>query len=110
MLFLNSALLRSAVRGLTCAIPLLLAVAAYSESTITVISPKAGISGGSPVFYEAYATSAGCAKGIASMRIYSAPGVNAYTVNGAHIETFISLSAGSYSTTVQTWDNCGMQE
>ena len=41
------------------------------------------------------------------MRIYSAPGVNAYTVDGAHIETFIPLKAGSYSTVVQAWDNCG---
>jgi hypothetical protein len=41
------------------------------------------------------------------MRIYTAPGVNAYTVYGAHIETFVPLSAGSYSTVVQAWDNCG---
>ena len=41
------------------------------------------------------------------MRIYSAPGVNAFTVYGAHIETFIPLTAGSHSTVVQAWDNCG---
>jgi hypothetical protein len=41
------------------------------------------------------------------MRIYSAPGVNAFTVNGAHIEQFIDLAPGTYSTVVQTWDNCG---
>lgn len=41
------------------------------------------------------------------MRIYTASGVNAYTVNGAHIETFITLAAGFYSAVVQAWDNCG---
>jgi DNA-binding beta-propeller fold protein YncE len=33
--------------------------------------------------------------------------VNAFTIYGAHIETFIPLSAGTYSTVVQAWDNCG---
>ena len=41
------------------------------------------------------------------MRIYTAPGVSAYTVNGAHIETFVNLKPGSYSTVVQAWDSCG---
>lgn len=75
--------------------------------TITILSPKSSSNSGSPVFYEAYATSASCASGISSMRIYTAPGVSAYTVNGAHIETFVPLSVGSYSTVVQAWDNCG---
>ena len=83
------------------------AIAAYANPTVTVISPKSGIAAGSPVFYEAYATSPECAGGIAAMRIYSAPGVNAFTVNGAHIERFIDLAPGTYSTVVQAWDNCG---
>ncbi len=41
------------------------------------------------------------------MRIYSAPSVIAYTVGGAHLETFITLKAGSHNTVVQAWDNCG---
>jgi hypothetical protein len=41
------------------------------------------------------------------MRIYSAPGVNAFTTSGAHIEHFITVVPGSYSTVVQAWDNCG---
>lgn len=75
--------------------------------TVTILSPKTASDSGSPVFYEAYATSPACASGISAMRIYSAAGVNAYTVNGAHIETFITLAPGSYSTVVQAWDNCG---
>jgi hypothetical protein len=58
-------------------------------------------------FYEAYATSPSCSKGISAMRIYTAPGVSAYTVNGSHIETFIKLKAGTYNAVVQAWDNCG---
>ncbi len=80
---------------------------AHAIPAVTVISPKTGSTAGSPVFYEAYATSPGCAKGIASMRVYSAPGVSAFSVNGAHMETFIPLSPGSYSTVVEASDNCG---
>jgi 6-phosphogluconolactonase (cycloisomerase 2 family) len=73
---------------------------------VVVLSPGTG-SVGAPVFYEAYATSSSCKSGISAMRIYSAPGVNAYTTNGAHIETFINLKAGRYNTVVQAWDHCG---
>jgi hypothetical protein len=83
------------------------ATLAFATPTVTILSPKSGSNSGSPIFYEAYATSPSCANGISAMRIYSAPGVSAYTVDGAHIETFISLSAGTYSTVVQAWDNCG---
>lgn len=79
----------------------------FAAPTVTILSPKGSSNSGSPVFYEAYATSPSCASGINAMRIYTAPGVSAYTVYGAHIETFVSLSAGSYSTVVQAWDNCG---
>jgi hypothetical protein len=83
------------------------AIAANAAPTVTVLAPKAGAAGGSPIFYEAYATSSGCSKGISAMRIYTAPGVSAVTVTGDHLETFLKLKGGSYSTTVQAWDNCG---
>ncbi len=60
-----------------------------------------------PVYYAAAASSPDCAKGIASMRIYSAPYISAYTVNAAQFSTFINLPAGTYSTVVQAWDYCG---
>src|SRR2546423_12937455 len=85
----------------------LFAISSYAAPTVTVIAPKTGTSVGSPVFYEAYATSSACTKGIASMRIYTADYVAAYTVNGAHLETFIKLAPGTYNTVVQAWDNCG---
>lgn len=88
-------------------VPAFFAISAYAVPTVTVIAPKTGTSAGSPVFYEAYATSAACTKGIAAMRIYAADYVTAYTVTGAHLETFIKLAPGTYNTVVQAWDNCG---
>ena len=98
--------LRSIVKS-ACLIALCLAPLAFAAPTVTVLSPKSASQSGSPVFYEAYATSPGCASGISAMRIYTASGVNAYTVFGAHIETFITLAPGTYNTVVQAWDNCG---
>jgi len=41
------------------------------------------------------------------MGIYTAPYQLVYTVSGASLNTNISLSPGTYNTTVQEWDNCG---
>jgi hypothetical protein len=79
---------------------------AQAAPTITVISPQSGSSSGSQVFFEASARSS-CPNGISAMRIYTAPYVSAYTVYGAHLETFINLAPGSYGTVVQAWDKCG---
>jgi hypothetical protein len=80
---------------------------AFAAPSVNVISPRSGVSAGSPIFYEAYATSPTCSKGLSAMRIYSAPNVVAFTVKGAHLETFIKLATGTYHTVVQAWDNCG---
>jgi len=99
---------RHLVRTLAClGVGTFFAISAYAAPTVTVIAPKTGTSVGSPIFYSAYATSTACSKGIAAMRIYTADHVGAYTVNGAHIETFIKLNPGTYNTVVQAWDNCG---
>ena len=79
---------------------------ANAQLTVKVIAPTSG-SPGSPVYYEAYASNASCNGGISAMRIYSAPGVVAYSTGGNHIETFIDLQPGSYNTEVQARDNCG---
>ncbi len=91
------------VFGLLCTVSFAFA----TNPTVAVISPQPGANAGSPIFYEAYAYNPTCASGISAMRIYTAPGVSAYTASGAHIETFITLKAGAYSTVVQAWDNCG---
>jgi 6-phosphogluconolactonase (cycloisomerase 2 family) len=104
----RASLVRHLVRTLAClGAAVFFSIPAYAAPTVTVIAPKAGTSVGSPIFYSAYATSTACTKGIAAMRIYTADHVGAYTVNGAHIETFIKLNPGTYNTVVQAWDNCG---
>lgn len=103
-------------RSSTCALTTRLAVsvlgclfftsALFAAPTITVVSPKLGGTAGSPVYYEAYASST-CANGISAMRIYSAPSVPVFTTSGSHIEAFINLNPGSYATVINAWDNCG---
>jgi len=61
----------------------------------------------SQVHYVATASSPQCAKGIAAMRIYSAPSVGVYTVNSNSLDTNVTLFPGTYNTVVQAWDNCG---
>jgi 6-phosphogluconolactonase len=83
------------------------ALASATTPVVTVTSPAPGASVGSPVNYVASASSPACSKGIAAMRIYTAPGVNAYTIDANSLNTNINLPTGSYSTVVQAWDNCG---
>ena len=68
-----------------------------SQPTTQVVS--------SPVHFVASATT-GCANGISAMGIYTAPGQLAYVVNGATLDTYLTLSPGSYNTVVEEWDNC----
>jgi hypothetical protein len=71
-----------------------------------VTTPANNATVSSPVSYIASATTS-CSKGVASMGIYTSPGVLAYTVNGASLNTTLGLSPGTYNTTVEAWDNCG---
>jgi hypothetical protein len=41
------------------------------------------------------------------MGIYTAPGKLAYSVNGASINTNLSMANGKYNVVVEEWDNCG---
>jgi major membrane immunogen (membrane-anchored lipoprotein) len=77
-----------------------------NSSGVSVTAPKGGSSAGSPVHYSATATTS-CSKGVASMGIYTAPGQKAYVVSGAKLDTDLTLSPGTYNTTVEEWDNCG---
>ncbi len=77
-----------------------------SGSAVTVTSPQNNTTVSSSVQYTATATST-CSKGVSAMGIYTAPGKLAYTVQGASLNTTLSLSSGTYNTVVQEWDNCG---
>jgi len=77
-----------------------------SGTSVNVTSPANNSTVGSPVNYVATATSS-CSKGVASMGIYTAPNQLAYVANGASLNTSLSLSPGTYNTTVEEWDYCG---
>ena len=80
---------------------------AWASPTITVASPANNATVGAPTYFDATASTTTCASGISAMRIYSAPGVNAFTTSSFHLETFLNLAPGTYNTTIQAWDNCG---
>jgi major membrane immunogen (membrane-anchored lipoprotein) len=73
---------------------------------VTVSAPANGSNVGTTVQYVANATTS-CAKGVAAMGIYSAPGALAYTTSGNKLNTELTFSPGDYPTVVQAWDNCG---
>lgn len=77
-----------------------------TQTGVVVTSPAANSVVSSPVSYSATATTATCAKGVASMGIY----VNnklVYVVNGSVLNTQISLASGAEHTVVEEWDRCG---
>ena len=73
---------------------------------VTVSSPANGSTYAGSVPYAASATSS-CDKGVASMGIYTAPGVLTYVVNGSKLNTSLALGSGTYDTVVEAWDYCG---
>lgn len=73
---------------------------------VTVSAPTNNSTVASTVQYVATATTS-CSKGVSAMGIYTAPYQLAYVVNGANLNTTLTLNAGTYNTVVQEWDNCG---
>ena len=73
---------------------------------VFVTSPANNSTVGSPTNFVATATTS-CSLGVASMGIYTAPSQLAYVVNGASLNTNLSLGPGTYNTVVQEWDKCG---
>jgi hypothetical protein len=86
--------------------PVKITVSSTNSSGVYVTSPANNSTVGSPVNFAATATTS-CSKGVASMGIYTAPYQKAYTVSGSSLNTNLTLSAGTYNTTVEEWDNCG---
>ena len=74
---------------------------------VNVSSPTSGSTTQSPVHFKATAGGTSCSKGVASMGVYSAPGVLAYVTNGTVLDKYISLGPGTHYTTVEQWDYCG---
>ena len=83
------------------------ALSAATVPAVTVTTPLNNAQVTSPIHFVASAAGPNCAKGIASMRIYSASGVVVYSAKTSQIDTSITLSPGTYNTVVQAFDNCG---
>ncbi len=81
--------------------------ASAAFATVTVTQPTNGVTVGSPVQFVATASTSTCSKGVGSMGIYTAPYQLAYVVNGASLNTKLTLNPGTYNTVVEEWDNCG---
>src|SRR5882724_6041797 len=94
------------MRWLSLTISFAIVVVTSSFGAVTVNSPASGASTQSPIHFVASSTTS-CAKGVAAMGIYTAPSVLAYIVQGAKLDTNVSLTTGTYQTVVQAWDNCG---
>src|SRR5580704_15344453 len=75
-------------------------------ASVNVSAPSNGSTVQSPVHYSATAGSTSCSKGVASMGVYTEPGVLAYVTNGTSLSTDITLSPGTYNTSVEQWDYC----
>ncbi len=73
---------------------------------VFVTSPANNATLNGAVNYVATATTT-CSKGVASMGIYTGPNQLAYVVQGASLNHSLSLSPGTYNTTVEEWDYCG---
>jgi len=83
----------------------LCALAASSFAGVSVQSPGAGSTVGSPVHFVASATPASTAP-ITAMRIY-VDSVGVFTVNSSKINTSIAMSAATHNIVVQAWDSKG---
>jgi hypothetical protein len=84
----------------------LLALSGCAFAGVSVSSPANGSTVSSPVHFVASATTS-CSAGVSSMGIYTANSVLAYKVSGATLNTYLTLSNGTYNTVVQEWDKCG---
>lgn len=76
------------------------------QTGVFVTSPAANTTVTSPVTYKATATTATCAKGVASMGIYINNKLS-YVTYTATLNTTLTFTPGSYNTVVEEWDNCG---
>jgi hypothetical protein len=86
--------------------PIKITVSSGGSSGVYVSAPANNGTVTSPVNFKASATTT-CSKGVASMGIYTAPNVLAYTVNGSSLNYNLPLSAGKYNATIEEWDYCG---
>ena len=83
--------------------PMLIAAPAFA--TVVVSSPSNDETVGSSVQFVASATTS-CSKGVASMGIYI-DNSREYLVDGASLNTTLTIGAGTHTAVVEEWDQCG---
>src|SRR5438876_2278118 len=93
--------------GKLSALVCLCAFALPAIAGVTITTPTNGATVGSPAHFVASASSPACSKGVASIGVYTSPGVLAYVVNGTKLDTYVSMKSGTQYPVVQQWDNCG---
>jgi len=82
------------------------AITVTNKTGVWVMTPANNAKVSSPVHYQATATTFACSKGVASMGIYVNNQLK-YVVDGASLDTNLSLASGTYNTVVEEWDRCG---
>jgi hypothetical protein len=80
-------------------------VTVSSAPGVTVSTPASGATVSSPASFVASATTS-CSKGVSSMGIY-VDGSRVLVVNGASINSQVSMGSGTHSVVVEEWDGCG---
>ena len=83
-----------------------LTITVASQTGVWVASPANNSQVTSPVNYVATATTTACSKGVGSTGIYVDNKLT-YVVQGASLNTQLSLSQGYHNTVVEEWDLCG---
>ena len=85
---------------------ILLILLSSAFASVNVSSPGNGWTVGSPVHYVATGYTSTCSKGVASMGVY-VDNQLVKVVNGASLNTTVSIGSGKHNTVVEEWDYCG---
>ena len=83
-----------------------LSLTASAYANVIVSSPSNGETINSPAHFVATANTTTCSQGVASMGVYIDNQL-LYVVNGATLNTTLTLPAGYHNAVVQEWDYCG---
>lgn len=94
------------MKTLSSALLLFLSFVLPAFANVVVAKPTNGETVSSTVSYAATATTTTCSKGVASMGVYVDYEL-LYIVDGANLNTTLSVSPGKHNTVVEEWDHCG---
>lgn len=92
------------MRNFTKIVSAILALGSAAFATVSISSPTAGSSVGSPVHVVASSTST---KAIIASKIYVDSNLS-YSVASGNVDTMLPMSAGSHYLVVQSWDAAGV--